>query len=719
MGVNMKRFLLNIVLMFGLVSNCVAAPIDVHPGLNPDNDSYGRNTYKYSQMPGTGVIGWTGPGAGPGTIIKSRDCTPIKPAAQGVVVNPPLVCTWVGQYVTPAIGGGVWDCTPGAGQISITSFGARPTDAVASCTATAGNNTLTACTGNNDFLVGDPIAIPAAGPTPSIAVPQITAINFVKPDSGSNPPHIFGAQSYCYQFSAIDANLGETTCGPIWCTQFLEPWQLSGNLIENVIVGVVSGAVGYIPHRCSGPPSPTPTATPTITPTSTATSTSTATATPTSSATGGTPTATATSATATATATSTATPTATATATVTTTPTGTFSSTPTPTATATASAGPTASPICTPVTAPWQVPAAFIPGYPDMGLVNVQGDACYTTPTNEVIYGTITVVTSTTITYSGTAPVVNGTVQVIHENCGAANAAMQSLVPNAPPGGQVNVPYGHYGCAQIMTIPHETQLVGAGKGGVEYPGLTAGPIPPLGQYDNGPRFVWQGPDHLWNVQMWNGIWEGLNSIVLDDTTVNGTTINSQCVALNNPSSCCTGLGTGTCTGTPSRGMTGIIHDADGNQSGTSQCTGVGTPYPCCTGVGAGATCAVQQVSNNKADIENDSIYNAVVGIRTGGNLTYVSGALDTDTSELSVVENHIYNIAPGASAYGIEMTSGNGGFLDKIDRVAVIGSAECLGFSFNDPNSPLLVEDSQYGGNCAQAGGRTSIGFVLQTSNLP
>src|SRR5208282_5248315 len=111
--------------------------------------------------------------------------------------------------------------------------------------------------------------------------------------------------------------------------------------------------------------------------------------------------------------------------------------------------------------------------------------------------------------------------------------------------------------------------------------------------------------------------------------------------------------------------------------------------------------------------------NAVVGIRTGGNLTYVSGAPDTDTSELSVVENHIYNIAPGASAYGIEMTSGNGGFLDKIDRVAVIGSAECLGFSFNDPNSPLLVENSQYGGNCAQAGGRTSIGFVLQTSNLP
>src|ERR1039458_7473445 len=96
---NMKRFLLNVMLMIGLVAQPVwGATIDTHPGLNPDNDSYGWNTYRFAQLPGTGVTGWTGPGAGPGTTIKCRDCTATNPAAQGVVVNPPLSCTWVGKY---------------------------------------------------------------------------------------------------------------------------------------------------------------------------------------------------------------------------------------------------------------------------------------------------------------------------------------------------------------------------------------------------------------------------------------------------------------------------------------------------------------------------------------------------------------------------------------------------------------------------------------------
>ncbi len=539
--------------------------------------------------------------------------------------------------------------------------------AVGSCTATASNPTLTSCTGISDFTIGQQVAIPLAGPTPSIPAPQITAINFVHPEAGLNPVHT-GQRTYCYAFSALDSNLAETACGSTWCTAALEPQQLSGDLLENAMVGVVTGAVGYVPHICGGP---------TLTPTATATATSTATATPTATSTGAT-------ATATATATPAATPTPTATATATTSATAT--TTATPTATVSATPAPTASPICTPVTAPWQVPQALVPGYPDAGLVNTQGDTCGAA-THGVLYATITSMTATTITLS-TAPTISGTVSITHENCGPINAASATLAANSPPGGLVELPFAHYGCSKILTaVQNNTTVEGPAGGGVEYPGDSVA-IPPLNSYDNGTRLVWQGPDHVWMTQMWNGVHERLRNIVLDASTVNATA-------------------------TASRGITGIIQDADGI-AGNISCASSGVPYSCCTGAGTG-TCTAQQISNNKAIVENVSIYNAEMAVRSGGNLTIPNEQPSTDPSEFSLIQDHFYNSATGASAYGVELTSGNGGFLDKIDRVVTLGSGMCKGFNFITPDMPILVTDSQYAGACAQAG-PSGIGFNLQVS---
>ncbi len=410
--------------------------------------------------------------------------------------------------------------------------GLVPSIAVGSCTATSGNKTLTACTGiapsgsDPGFQVGMAVAVPVAGPTPSISPPQITSIDFVQPNAGPNPAHL-GNRAYAYAFSALDSNLGETGCGTAWTTQATEPPQLGAGQMENAVVGVVTGAVGYVPHICGGP---TPTATATASPTSTATATATASASPTSTATAtatatastaATATATAT-ATTTATATATATPTSTATATATGTATATPAATSTPTATP--SAVPTGSPICAPVTAPYQVPQALIPGYPDMGLTNALGDVCGAA-THGVLYATITAVTSTTITLS-VAPTISGSVNITHENCGAINAASALLTANSPPGGLIVIPFGHYGCSKILNVPNNVTIEGPAGGGTEYPGISTA-IPPLDSYDNGTRIVWQGPDHVWMTQMWNGIHERLWNLVFDGSTVNGTATASR------------------------------------------------------------------------------------------------------------------------------------------------------------------------------------------------